>query len=193
LRELTQANTSVVEELENDAPVTLGGILTNLRIRPSKKGALWGAGVLEDLRGTVDLLIFPQALEQLKGILRQDAVLLIKGKVRHDESARAKVVVSEAKPLDAAVNGNKPALQIRINPADVSDRVLQELDTLLRAHPGHNPVLFVVERPGDFRVLLKPQDPKVVDASDDLLAGLRSLLGSQAVAVEKRNGSAGVS
>ena len=191
LRELTQSNSSTVDEMENDSPITLGGILANLRVRPSKKGALWGAGVLEDLRGTVDLLIFPKALEQLQSVLRQDAALLIKGRVRHDENTRAKVVVNEAKPLDVAVNGRKPTLHIRIKSSDVSDRLLGELESLLRSHPGHNPVLFELERPGDFRVLMKPQDPKVVDATEELLAGLRGLLGDQAVTVEKQNGSAG--
>jgi len=190
LRELTESNSSSIDEMQNEAPVTLGGILTNLRIRPSKKGKLWGAAVLEDLRGTVDLLVFPQTLEKIQSVLKPDAALLIKGKVRHDENARAKVVVSEAKPLESAVNGRKPALHIRINPADVSDRLLGELDGLLRSHPGHNPVLFELEKPGDFRVLMKPQDPKVVDATDELLAGLRGLLGEHAVTVEKRKGAA---
>jgi DNA polymerase III subunit alpha len=190
LREMTQANTSVIDEMENDSPITLGGILTNLRVRPSKKGALWGAGVLEDLRGTVDLLIFPQALEQLKGVLKPDSALLIKGRVRHDENSRAKVVVNEAKPLEAAINGKKPTLLIRINPTKISEGLLGDIEGLLRSHPGHNPVLFELERPGDFRVVMKPQDPKVVDATDDLLAGLRGLLGEQAVKVERQNGSA---
>lgn len=191
LRLLTQANTSVIEEAPNDSPITLGGILSNIRIRPSRKGALWGAGVLEDLRGTVDLLIFPQALQRLQGVLKADAALLIKGKVRHDENARAKVVVSEAKPLEAAIASKKPPLHIRINPENVSPDLLGKLDGLLRSHPGSNPVLFEVERPGDFRVLMKSQDPKVVDATDELMAGLRGLLGDQAVTVEKQNSAAG--
>jgi DNA polymerase III subunit alpha len=189
LRELAPSNSSTIDEMENDSPITLAGILTNLRIRPSRKGALWGAGTLEDLRGTVDLLIFPQALQQLQGVLKPDAALLIKGRVRHDENARPKVVVNEAKPLDAAVNGKKPAVHIRINPADISDRLLSELDGLLRAHPGDNPVLFELERTGDFRALMRPQDPKVVDATDELLTSLRGLFGEQAVSVEKQNGA----
>jgi hypothetical protein len=39
-------------------------------------------------------------------------------------------------------------------------------------------------------VLMKPQDPRVVDVNDELLAGLRGLLGEQSVALEKRNGAA---
>ncbi|HET7215753.1 MAG TPA: DNA polymerase III subunit alpha, partial [Terriglobia bacterium] len=187
LRELTQTNTSMIDEMENETAITLGGILTNLRIRPSKKGKLWGAATLEDLRGAVDLLVFPQTLEKIQSVLKPDAALLIKGNVRHDENARAKVVVSEAKTLEAAVNGRKPALHIRINLANVSDSLLGELDGLLRSHPGHNPLLIEVEKPGDFRVVMKPEDPRVVDATGDLLTGLRGLLGEQAVTVEKRN------
>ena len=51
-------------------------------------------------------------------------------------------------------------------------------------------MLFELEKPGDFRVMMKSQDPKVVDATEELLAGLRGLLGEQSVTVEKRNGAA---
>ena len=187
LRELTACNTSMVDEMENDAPVTLGGILTNLRIRPSRKGALWAAATLEDLRGTVDLLVFPQALQQLQSVLKPDAALLIKGRIRNDDNSRSKVVVNEAKPLEGALNGKKPTLRIRMNPADISPELLGELETLLRAHPGGNPVLFEIERPGDFRALIKPQDPRVADASEELLSHLRALCGDQAVNLEAGN------
>ena len=188
LRELTKHNSSSIEEMSNDSPVTLGGVLTNLRIRPSRKGALWGAATLEDLRGTVELLVFPQALEHLQSVLKPDAALLIKGRVRHDENSRAKVVVNEAKPLDGAlINGKKPTLRIRINPADVSPDLLSELERLLSAYPGENPVLFEIERPGDFRALMKPQRPPVANASEELLARLRALCGEQAINVEQGN------
>ncbi len=189
LRELAPSNSSTIDEMQNDASITLAGILTNLRVRPSRKGALWGAGMLEDLRGTVELLIFPQALQQLQGVLKPDAALLIKGRVRHDENARPKVVVNEAKPLEAAINGKKPAVRVRINPGDVTDDLLAELDGLLRAYPGENPVLFELERPGDFRALMRPRDPKVVNATDELLTSLRGLFGEQAVSVDRPNGA----
>ncbi len=187
LRELTESNSSMIDEIENDAPITLGGILTNLRIRPSRKGALWAAASLEDLRGSVELLVFPQALQQLQGVLKNDAVLLIKGRVRHDENSRAKVVVNEAKPLDAALNGKKPTLRIRIDPANVSAQMLGKLESLLRSHPGENPVLFELERPGDFRALVQPRNPRVANANAELLAHLRSLCGEQAVTVERQD------
>ncbi|HUZ46665.1 MAG TPA: DNA polymerase III subunit alpha [Terriglobia bacterium] len=187
LREMTESNSSMIDEMQNDSPVTLGGILTNLRIRPSRKGALWAAALLEDLRGSVELLVFPKALQELQSALKPDAALLIKGRVRHDENSRAKVVVSEAKPLDAALNGKKPTLRIRIDPANVSSQMLGKLESLLRSHPGENPVLFELERPGDFRALVQPRDPQAANANEELLAHLRTLCGEQAVKVDRQN------
>ncbi len=186
LREVTQHTTSAVDELPHECPITLGGILTQLRIRPSRKGALWAAATLEDLRGNVDLLVFPQTLQQVQNVLKPDAALLIKGRVRHDENSRPKVVVSNAKPLEAALNGKKPAIWIRVNPANVSAELLGELQNLLSSHPGKNPVLFEVERPGDFRALVQPQNPGVADASEELLSHLRRICGDEAIRVERR-------
>jgi DNA polymerase-3 subunit alpha len=75
---LAKQDSSLVDELPHDSSVSLAGILTGLRVRPSRKGELWASAYLEDLRGTVELLVFPQALQQLQGVLKPDAALLIK-------------------------------------------------------------------------------------------------------------------
>src|SRR5271157_3908862 len=113
LAAITRHDSSSLEELAHESAVTLAGILTGLRVRPSKKGDLWASGMLEDSRGSVELLVFPQALQQLQSVLKPDSALLVKGRVRHEENARTKVVVSEARPLEGAVNGSE--LLIRVN------------------------------------------------------------------------------
>jgi DNA polymerase-3 subunit alpha len=175
-----------LDELEHESPVVLAGILTNLRVRPSKKGDLWASGNLEDLQGNVELLVFPQALQQLQGILKPDAALLIKGRVRHEENGRPKVVVSEAKPLEAVVNGMKPELVIRINLDVAQEAQIDELDRLLGENPGENPIVFEVTRPGDFRARLRPRKARTVKADGKLLAQLKALCGEEAVLVEKK-------
>src|SRR5207253_2316320 len=79
---ITRYDSSSLQELDHDSAVTLAGLLISLRVRPSKKGDLWASGVLEDLRGTAELLVFPQALQQLQGVLKPDTALVIKGRVR---------------------------------------------------------------------------------------------------------------
>jgi len=186
LTSITRHNTASIEEMEHESPVTLAGILTTLRIRPSKKGDLWASGMLEDMRGSVEILVFPQALQQLQSILKPDTALLIKGRVRHEENARTKVVVSEARPLESAVNGAKPELLIRVNLEKAAETLGGELEKLLSAFPGENPVLFELTRPGNFLARLRPRQPRAVKADDELLLRLRRLCGDDAVSLQKQ-------
>jgi DNA polymerase III alpha subunit len=126
------------------------------------------------------LLVFPQAYQQLQGVLKPDAALLIKGRVRHEENQKTRVVVSEARPLDAAVNGVKAQLRIRVNLESARVGLADELGRLLAAHPGDSPVLFELTRPGDFLV------SRVVKADGELLERLRELCGEDAIQIEKQ-------
>jgi len=184
LAAITRHDSSSLEELEHESPVTLAGILTGLRVRPSKKGDLWASATLEDHRGSVDLLVFPQAYQQLQGVLKPDTALLIKGRVRHEENQRPKVAVSEARPLEAAVNGRIAHLRIRVNLEEAEETLVEELARLLAAYPGDNPVVFELTRPGDFLVRLQPRKPRAVKAEAELLGRLRALCGEEAVFLE---------
>ena len=59
LAALTRHDTSSIEEMAHEAPVTLAGILRGLRVKP-RRGDLWASAQLEDLRGSAELLVFPQ-------------------------------------------------------------------------------------------------------------------------------------
>ncbi len=187
LAALTRHDTSSVEAMANEAPVTLAGILRGLRVKPSKKGDLWASAQLEDLRGSVELLVFPQSYQQLQGVLKPDAVLLIKGRVRHEENQKPRVVVSEARPLESAVNGAKAQLRIRVNLDSAPAGLADEIAGLLAAYPGESPVLFELVRPGDFVVRLQPRATRAVKTDDELLNRLRKLCGEDAVRLEKQS------
>jgi len=186
LTTVTRHDTSSLEGLAHESPVTLAGILTSLRVRPSKKGDLWGSGMLEDNRGSVELLVFPQAYQQLQGVLKPEAALLIKGRVRHEENQRTKVVVSEARPLEAAINGPKPRLRIRVNLAQAGEGLAEELVELLSAHPGNNSVVLELTRPGEFAATLRVNRPRAVQADEEVIGQLRALAGVSAVQLEKQ-------
>ncbi len=187
LATITRHDSSSLEELPHEAPVTLAGILTSLRVRPSKKGDLWGSGRLEDNRGSVELLVFPQAYQQLQGVLKPDKALLIKGRVRHEENQGTKVVVSEARPLEAAVNGPKPRLRIRVDLDQAGEGLAAELLDVLSAHPGGNPLILELTRAGEFSATLRVGRPRTVAAEEDLINQLRALAGVSAVELEKQS------
>ena len=91
LATMTRHDTSSIEEMAHDTPVTLAGILRGLRVKPSKKGDLWASAQLEDLRGSVELLVFPKAYLQMQNILKPDAALLVRGACARGEPETPRV------------------------------------------------------------------------------------------------------
>ncbi len=174
---LTEQDSASVEGLANEAPVKLAGILTALRVRPSRKGDLWAAGTLEDLRGTVELLVFPQAYKQLQAMLKPDAALFIKGRIRQEEDAGSKVVVSEAMPLEQAANGGRAEFRIRLSLKDGAEKTAEALSGLLAAFPGDHPVVLEIERTNDFRAVVRPHRRFAVRPSEELIGRVRELGG----------------
>ena len=119
-------------------------------------------------------------------MLKREAALLIKGRVRHEENQRTKVVVSEARPLEAAVNGGKSRLRIRVNLAQAGESLAAELGDLMSAYPGDNSVVLELTRPGDFVATLRVSRPPAVKADEELMSRLRALCGESAIAIDKQ-------
>ncbi len=186
LATMTKHDTSSIEEMEHDSTVTLAGILRGLRVKPSKKGDLWASAQLEDLRGTVELLVFPKAYLAMQNILKPDAALLIRGTVRQEENQKPRVSVTDARPLDAAVNGAKTQLRIRMNLEALGDASLNQLADALATHPGESPILFELVRTDDYVVRIQSRAPSGVKTDDILMNRLREICGEEAVRLEKQ-------
>lgn len=61
--------------------VTIAGMITRMRTHQTKSGKAMGFATLEDIQGTVELVIFPKAWEQYAGLIVPDQVLTVRGKV----------------------------------------------------------------------------------------------------------------
>ncbi|MDE3179766.1 MAG: DNA polymerase III subunit alpha [Acidobacteriota bacterium] len=188
---ITRVDSSSLEELDHDSAVTIAGILTAVKIRPSKKGDLWASGTLEDLRGSAELLVFPQALQQIQNLLVPDAALLIRGRVRQEENSRPKVVVNDAQPLETAAKRVKTEILVRVNGAETPGTLLDRIESALAAHPGNDAVVFEITQAEDFGARLRSRRPAGVNADGALLEELRAICGQDSVTVERSKAANG--
>src|SRR5207245_1612065 len=62
--------------------VVVGGIVTALVPRTTKKGQPMASVTLEDLTGTIPVTVFPKAYEEFARFLEKDRIILVKGKTR---------------------------------------------------------------------------------------------------------------
>ena len=145
-----------------DETITAAGLITGLRVAKSKRGELWAQGALEDMSGKVELLVFPEAFRKLGEKVKLEVPVLIRGGVRIEEGANAKLTVNDIIPIDEAKVPLPTALRIRILAESATEDTVSALHALFHDRPGEAKVLFDVERPGDFMVVMEAEGYNVM-------------------------------
>ncbi|HVY60433.1 MAG TPA: DNA polymerase III subunit alpha, partial [Planctomycetota bacterium] len=81
--------------------VLLGGMVTQVRARPDKKGNMMAFLTLEDMEGSFDAVVFSRTYETVKAILVPDKIIFLKGNV---DTAREQpsIIVNEALAIEDA-------------------------------------------------------------------------------------------
>lgn len=85
---------SQLAELNHQEPVCVAGIISNMRSHVTKNGQTMAFVTLEDLQGTIELVIFPRTWEKAAGTVQIDKIVLVEGKV-DTQSGDPKVLVDK--------------------------------------------------------------------------------------------------
>jgi DNA polymerase III subunit alpha len=164
-------------EHEDGALKAVGGVITGLQRKWTKKGDLMAVFVLEDLRSSVEAMVFPRTMTEHGHKLADDAVVVVKGRVDKRDD-QPKLIVQSVDVVDVGSGGAEP-LRVRVPPQLLSEATVGQLKQVLSDHPGDAPVYLHL---GERQVLRLP-DQWNVDTTNGLLGHLRVLLGPGALSV----------
>ena len=81
--------------------VDMGGILTEVKGKATKKGAYMGFITLEDLTGQIECLVFPKVYERYQGMMAVDDLMVLHGRLSIREEEAPKLLVEKLIPLEA--------------------------------------------------------------------------------------------
>jgi DNA polymerase-3 subunit alpha len=176
LADFATHGTATLRDLPSGSEASVGGIVTDLRKRKSKKGSWWASFQLEDLEGQIEVLAFPKAYEQFQTLLENDRAVLITGRVESDDG-RFRVSVDEVASLDDLREKKAESVQIRLDAAEVDDDLVARLRRAVEDHRGEVSVYLEIVRPGDFRLVARVEPTLRVTPSHRLSAALESVLG----------------
>ena len=73
---------AMLRELPEDETVTIGGVITASRRVVTKAGSQMLVAKLEDLTGTVEVVVFPKWFPELSPLLLDEAIVVVKGRVK---------------------------------------------------------------------------------------------------------------
>ncbi len=174
LRKLVDCSINDVREGAEGEMKTVGGVVTSLVRKYTKKGDLMATFVLEDLEAAIEAWVFPRTHLEYGALLRDDAIVCVKGRLDKREEP-AKLIVMELRAVELSQDFGPP-VHLELPLATLTDTAVDALKMVLLDHPGDSPVyLHVGEK------LLKLPEEFCVDATNGLLAEVRVLLGPNAV------------
>ena len=175
LRRRTECTIAELEGVEDGTVRVVGGLVTSLQRKWTKKGDLMAVFVLEDLQASIEVMVFPKTMQQFGHLLADDAVVCVKGRIDGREDT-PKIMALEISVFEPLTDG-APPVRVRVSPNALNEGLLAQLKGLLAEHPGESQVFLHL---GERQVLRLPDDFNV-DSSNGLMAELRVLLGPAAI------------
>ncbi len=183
--ELARYSRKTLAELVSDAESVeckVAGIVTDCRLKRTKKGELMAVFTLEDLTAAVEAVVFPNSYAKYAACLEADTPVYVQGRFEVDENA-SKIICSEIEPLTGIAERNARTLCVRVPVSGLNPDAGSELYRLLEQNRGETGVVIELYRPGDFRVTIESSDFVRVKSSPELIRRIEEICGAGSVEV----------
>ena len=128
------------ENLLRTSKVKVGGILKSKKTMITKNNKMMAFAALEDLFGTIELVIFPNVFSRYKDLIEDENVVFVEGHFQESEVEEPKILVDA---LSRIKMPTKNKLYISID--SMKNEKLGEMKNILREYEGSTPVVFFEE------------------------------------------------
>ena len=165
-------------EVEEGTSVKVGGVVSNLRKRWTRKGDQMASCDLEDMYGSMEVTLFPRSMEEHGHKLEDDLVVVVEGRLdRRDDEPN--LICFGVEPIDPASANGTATVRLNLGACGLPPERIDTLKTAITGHPGKSEVILML---GAHKGI-KLSSAYGVDAGSGLIGELREMLGENAIAV----------
>ena len=167
------------DTLQDNDRVVLGGILASVNQKVTRNNSIMAFLKLEDLTGTIEVIVFPKTLEKVKELCVTDSLVIVKGRLSLKEDEPPKLICESIEPLEK-MNTSKVYLRVEDTiSAKELNKNLREL--LMKEYLGDTPIyIFASKEKQKFRV---PRD-RWISLESDVMDLLKETLGEENVKIQ---------
>lgn len=172
----TTGEISQLIQQEHKKRVILAGLIVQFRELITRKGTRMAFAQLEDLSGSVELVVFPDVFAKAEITLKSEQALLVGGTLEKEaESEGCKIIVDSVSSLEEVSKKSK-RLVFRIDESMQKD--LPMLKEVLQRYPGQTGVTFELKLESLNRtVLMNLAEPAGVSPSGELFENIHGIFG----------------
>jgi DNA polymerase-3 subunit alpha len=155
----------------------IGGLISEKKIKYTKNDQVMAFLTIEDMTGTVEVIVFPRTYEESADLLDEDARVFIRGRVSLEEDKDGKLIAEKIVSFDDVPR----RLWLRFPSMDAWKEHEQQILGAVAAHGGRDQVVIYIE---DRRVRKTLPPGQGIRADEAILADLRRTIGDKNVVLQ---------
>ena len=170
-----------VSEETGGRELSIGGLITEVKRLTTRKGDAMATFVLEDLSGSVEVLVWPKAYRRFQSLLESTPPVLLRGRCDSDVRGKMRILCSDLVPLDGLWNGAVQSARITIPLPSLDNHKVTGLHDLVSRHPGKCPLQFELVEQESYRIRLIPVQELAVNPIPAFVTAVEDLFGKSSV------------
>ncbi len=163
-------------KVSDNQDVTIGGMITETKIKYTKNNRVMAFVTLEDLTGSVEVITFPKTYESYSDLLGEDSKVFIQGRVSQEEAKDSKLIARTVVPFDAMPR----ELWIRFGTKEEYLQGEKDLMKLVDENGGRDQVVIYIQNPKAMKRLPAGQGIRV---EEKVIAAMKERFGAENVTV----------
>ena len=161
--------------------LSIGGLIGEVKRLTTRKGDSMATFVLEDLSGSVEVLVWPKTYRRFQSLLESAPPVLLRGRCESDDRGKVRILCSDLVPLDSLWNGAVQSARITIPLLSLDNDKVSGLHDLVTRNPGQCPLQFELVEQDSYRIRLIPVQELAVNPIPSFVTAVEDLFGKSAV------------
>ena len=163
--------------LPDKKQVKIGGIVTNLNVRLTKKKETMAIFELEDLFGSVEAMVFPKAYERVRDMLTEDNLVFVSGRVSTEDEENSKIIVEEITSFEDVPK----TLWLKFDDMEKYNELWDKVYEVLWDHRGTDTVNIRVIKENKLKTLTKKE--LGIKADENIIPEIEAILGEKTAVI----------
>jgi DNA polymerase III subunit alpha len=182
LGKIINVSTASLPEKRDREPVVLAVLVGEVKVILDRKGNPMAFATVEDLQGSIEVIVFSDCYKKRRAKLQQDAIVVVAGKVSVKGQGDVKVIADEIYTIEEAIASLSRKLHLTIRPEAFGPEGIDRLKEALERFPGEREVVFHVRENGREGPAVRSRSARVA-AKLELIEELQRIAGVEHVEV----------
>ncbi len=169
---------NVAGSLRDGASCVVGGLITAKTIKTTRYNTLMAFITVEDMYGSVEVIIPPRQYEKVKDKLTEDGKVFVRGKVSMEDERDAKVVLNNLTLFEDIAK----TVYIRFKDMDDYNENIKKLSPVVKTSEGNDKICVVLNKERQMKYL---GGGITLKADEDVLGKLSEIFGDENIAVKE--------